>query len=352
MFIINSQFFAILAQNLMMKNFTPCLFACCFLFAVPVFSQVAIDGSFGNNGKVTTAYPIAESEIYKVHTLADGKILTCSTWSQEGISYPAVVRYLSNGLIDEAFGANGIARISMTAEYPEPVDMFVQNDGKILVAGTHEIVRNGGNFAIQRLNADGSFDNSFGANSVVITNFGGYNGARDILVQPDQKILVSGVSNGTPSSGENYSIGRYNPDGSLDDTFGINGKSIIDFSTDTSNASESADKMKLQSDGKIMIAGYSKTAFHENFSMIRLNANGSLDTTFGNLGQFVLNYGGTEEDKFRSLAITPDNKYIAAGSSYNQESRHSKMVFIKLNADGSYDTSFGTNGILAITNQQ
>lgn len=331
-----------------MRNFSFVVLICVLHFSVSGVSQVSFDSTFGENGKVIVSYPVEEAAIYSVKLQPDGKIITCSLLVEENLSYPVVSRFFPDGSLDESFGTNGHFRTSISSADPEDLAMILQDDGKILVTGTHQENVFSGDFALQRLNADGSPDDSFGNNSLVVTDMGGYNEAKDLLIQPDHKIVVGGLSNAT-STGENYSIARYNPDGSLDETFGNNGKSIVDFSLGNGHvASEGVEVLKLQQDGKIVIAGYNKTFGHKNFTMIRLHANGTLDTTFGDLGQAFLNYGVNEEDRFSSLIITSDNKYVAVGNSYNQETRHSKVVFVRLNENGSFDNTFGTNGVSAM----
>jgi len=331
-----------------MRNFSFVFLICALHFSNSGVSQVSFDSTFGNNGKVIVSYPVEEAAIYSVKLQPDGKIITCSLLVEENLSYPVVSRFFPNGNLDESFGTNGHFRTSISSRYPEDLAMTLQDDGKILVTGTHQLTAFSGDFALQRINNDGSPDQSFGNNSLVVTDMGGFNEAKDLLIQPDLKIVVGGKSNEI-STEENYSIARYNPDGSLDETFGNNGKSNIDFSSGSGQvASEGVEILKLQQDGKIVIAGYSKTFLHKNFTIIRLHANGTLDTTFGDLGQAFLNYGVNEEDRFSSLIITSDNKYVAVGNSYNQETRHSKVVFVRLHENGNFDDSFGINGVSAI----
>jgi len=332
-----------------MKNFKCIAFLVFGLhFYISGFSQVSLDASFGDNGKVIVSHSIDQAAIYSVKLQPDGKIITCSLLVEENLTYPVVSRFFSDGNLDESFGTNGHCRTSISSVDPADLAMILQDDGKILVTGTHQPSTFSGDFVLQRLNNDGSPDLAFGINSVVITDMGGYNEAKDLVIQPDHKIVVGGFNNAT-FTGENYSIARYNPDGSLDETFGNNGKSIIDFSLGNGHvASEGVEVLKLQHDGKIVIAGYNKTGGHKNFTMIRLHPNGTLDTAFGDLGQVVLNFGVNEEDRFSALIITSDNKYVAAGNSYNQETRHSKMVFVRLHENGSFDDSFGSNGVSAI----
>ena len=154
--------------------------------------------------------------------------------------------------------------------------MAIQNDGRIIAAG---ISNDSANFALTRYGTAGSLDPTFGAGGIVITQFSGFTeGANSVLIQRDGKILAAGfaVNDGTS---HDFALGRYNVDGSLDPTFGSGGKVTTDFF----NNSDVGFDVALQADDKIVVAGAASPASQsaQDFGVVRYNANGSLDATFG-----------------------------------------------------------------------
>jgi len=197
----------------------------------------------------------------------------------------------------------------------------LQPDGKILIGGRFTYYNNTPTYRIVRLNPDGSLD----------TNFNSGNGANNeiytILLQPDGKILISGLFTKYNETLRNY-IARLNPDGSLDSTFNPN-----------KGANSSVNTIALQPDGKILIGG----AFTEydgtpRNRIARLNPDGSLDSSF--------NPKKGANDTILAIALQPDGKILIGGifARYNDvPSKH----LARLNPDGSLDASFnsenGTN---------
>lgn len=195
--------------------------------------------------------------------------------------------------------------------------------------------------------ADGDLDPTFGSGGKVITDF---NNTEDqlyrIAIQPDGKIVAIG-STRTSSESSKYALARYNPDGTLDATFGIGGK----VKTVIANVLESATGLIILPNGKIMIAGSiaQPAASDSSFALLRYNANGSLDTTFGNGGIVTTNIGNYF-DSIGRIALQSDGKIVAEGftatftGSSNQ--RKSDIVLARYNPDGSLDATFGNGGLV------
>lgn len=157
------------------------------------------------------------------------------------------------------------------------------------------------------LSAEGDLDPSFDGDGIVITDSGSaYESIADIAVQPDGKILAVGYSL------QGIVVVRYNPDGSLDLTFGTGGKAIIPSAFPSSLA--------LQADGKILVGGSKVVGTTgespiNDFFIGRLNSNGSLDTTFNGTGTLVLDLRGGNNDIAYSVKIQPDGKIVLGGTS-------------------------------------
>ena len=192
--------------------------------------------------------------------------------------------------------------------------------------------------------ADGCIlDLTFHHDGKVITDFGADEGARDIAIQPDGKIIAAGGNvYGTKSA-----LARYNTDGSLDLSFGKGGKVI------TSGSDASA--VALQADGKIVTVGEinfkelpGDSSFRYGFGAIRYNHDGSLDISFGQGGKVGIDsfFSGTRAgDKAVDVVIQPDGKIVIAGQTNdNYDYEDVQVALARLNSDGTLDTSFGGDG--------
>lgn len=175
-----------------------------------------------------------------------------------------------------------------------------------------------------------TFDTSFNETGRVTQSIYSNNYLQSVAVQSDQKILVGGaILNNSPSQ-RSYVLIRYNEDGSLDTSFASNG---ILYSTESIN--QTITKIIVQTDGKIIIGGTLDCAGYVG----RLNSDGTFDTTFGNNGiQALENTCGT----IRDLHLFDDGSILAYGSRGNTNSLQTRIM--KLQANGLTDSSFGTNG--------
>jgi uncharacterized delta-60 repeat protein len=294
----------------------------------------SLDTSFGTGGKVTTPIGSENDTAYSVVLQSDGKIVAVGN-SHNGTNFDfAVARYNADGSLDTSFGTGGkvttpIGSISETA-----YSVAVQSDGKIIAAGSAYII-SGTDFAVVRYNADGSLDTSFDTDGIVTTQIGsGTDEAKSVVLQSDGKIILAGYSVGT---NRDFAVARYNADGSLDTSFDTDGK----VTTLIRSANDEAYSVVLQSDGKIIAAGYSHNGANSDFAAAKYNADGSLDTSFDTDGK-VTTPIGSGDDLAYSVVLKSDGKIIAVGYSHNGANRD--FAVARYNADGSLDTSFDTDG--------
>jgi uncharacterized delta-60 repeat protein len=214
-------------------------------------------------------------------------------------------------------------------------------DGKIIVAGSARVNNSGDrttNFALARFSVNGELDTSFGINGKLTTDFdGNYDAADSIFIQPDGKILAAGYAKF--GYGERYALVRYKTDGSLDPSFGTDGKTST-----VAGVQSFAKSLSVLADGKILLAGSLNNDYPE-FGVARYNANGSLDTNFGTKGIVTTDFTSTY-DNASSMAVQVDGKIIIAGSAYNPTLQVSVFAIARYNSDGSIDTNFGNNGKL------
>jgi uncharacterized delta-60 repeat protein len=298
-----------------------------------------LDTAFGSGGKVTTDFNGSTDEADAIVVQPDGKIvLAGTTFSINTFSDFALARYDSDGSLDTTFGSGGkvITEFSNSAgqvSADQAFDMAIQNDGKIVLAGW-TFINNSvtSNFALARYNIDGSLDSSFGSGGKVTTDFGGADISRAVVIQPDGRIVAAGGGEGLPGG---FKLARYNGDGSLDTTFGSDGKVTV-----VSNAE--GRRLVLQPDGKFIVAGEISISFDSNFCLARLSSNGILDTTFGSGGKVTTDFVGLN-DFLTDIAIQPDGRIVAVGTPPTRGG-----AIVRYNGDGSLDSSFGSGGIVTI----
>ena len=296
----------------------------------------SLDQGFGTGGLVILNFG-SNGSIYgsRIVLQPDGKIVGVGIYYNNTESDIAVIRFNGDGSLDTGFGNGGLDTIN-AGGYGSPSDLVLQADGKILVAASND-----SDFEIIRLNPDGTPDANFGSNGLVQTNYGGViNAASALTLQQDGKIIVTGVDFKSGYIQQSFMTVRYNTDGSLDTGFGSNGIVIYN----DSNNSDYANDVLLQSDGKIVVGGFTQMIFSDtsHMLMVRYNSDGTLDTGFGNNGAVV---AGGPFSAIQALVIQTDNKIVAAGwikIAQNVED----FLLARFNSDGTIDTQFGANGFI------
>ncbi|MCX6218531.1 T9SS type A sorting domain-containing protein [Spirosoma sp.] len=266
----------------------------------------AIDTSYGRNGYSAQVDGVAADAALQ----SDGKVVV--------ITGSSVVRFTTNGLLDNTFSEDGIQTVNSSSISIRSVG--VQN-GKIVVAGSRTVLGEV-DFAVLRYNADGSPDTSFSDDGLQTTNFGQniLDNGLALAIQGD-KIVVAGTSSGY------LAIVRYNSDGSLDNSFSQDGKVTYDnqlFSPALSVAIQG---------NKILVPG----GLNSDFAVVRFNSDGALDTTFGTSGVLTTDVGDQFNESARTVTIQGDKFVLTGNTAYD-------LAAVRYNSDGSLDTGFGSNG--------
>jgi uncharacterized delta-60 repeat protein len=272
----------------------------------------SLDTSFGNKGSVTVP-----GIITGVVVQPDGKIVV----SADNGSTLVLSRFNTNGSLDTTFGSGGTATLPGGAAGGYDSGLALQPDGKLVVAGetgadTWEVARFNSNGTL-----DTTFDSAGAVPGTVTIPFAASSGALYSLAiypstGPDTadygKIVAVGMNQG--NSGRNtqqIALARINANGTLDNTFGQSGEVVTPFPNGAGQGNATA----IQTDGKIVVAGWTLPAVgSDEFSLLRYNTDGSLDTTFGN-GGIVATPNGTGTSEAFSVAIQPDGRIVAAGYS-------------------------------------
>lgn len=300
----------------------------------------SLDPSFGTAGKVKTRFGTVENiedAFADMALQADGKIVVVGrTWQEHSNDF-ALVRYNPDGSLDTNFGRDGIVTTDFTPpgtppgfgpSYDEAFALAIQADGKLVV---------GGEPCLARYNPDGSLDTSFGRDGQVRGR------VRALALQRDGKIVVVGPE-GT------FALARYHPDGSLDTSFGTGGKVTSRVGT-----VDAAGEVTIQTDGKLVVVGTSFNGRSIDLAMVRYNPDGSVDTSFGTGGQVTSDFCAHQIEERYAQDIGPgtmsggwrvglqvDGKIVVTGTPSN--ALCSGSVMFRSHPDGSPDATFGENG--------
>ena len=334
----------------------------------------SLDPSFGTNGILIDKI-LQGSTFYTCTAIQiDGKILSAGyTWNGQNYDF-ALIRYNKDGTVDSTFSKGGIQLTDFGGTDDKATGIAIQGDGKIILAGMA-----GNKFGISRYNTNGSLDITFDGDGLQTTSFGGVDFATSASIQNDGKILVAGSGlaryniNGTLDltfgingkistpficnnvhiqadgkiiiQGNNIycSVARFNTYGTPDTTFGINGMRVLEFTHNT-NPTLHGNSLGFQSDGKIIIGGYLETKQKDltssQFGVLRLNTDGSDDNNFFT-GWPILS-SVNNHDYATSLIIQSDNKILLGG--YYNNDNNEDFTITRYNSNGSLDNTFNGDG--------
>jgi uncharacterized delta-60 repeat protein len=286
--------------------------------AAAVAAAGDLDPTFSGDGKQTTDFGAGPSAAEAVVRQADGKIIVVGGADGNFL----VARYNLDGSLDPSFSGDGRVQTNFTG-LDGATDVALR-DNKIVVVGFSTDNNDVGHFALARYNANGSLDTSFSGDGKQ-TTAGGFFEATGVALQADGKIVAVGTT------GSDFALARYNPNGSLDPSFSGDGKQTTDFAFGVAGARG----MAIQADGKIMAVGESLAGF----ALARFNPNGSLDTSFSGDGLQTNDFGGAAAG--RKVAVQGDGKIVAVG----QGGSGGDFALARYNPDGSLDPSFSGDGL-------
>ncbi len=325
------------------------LFLFSFLFIVGVnysSAQIGVyDPTFGNGGKVLTILDSADTEARAVALQPDGKIIVGGYGDMQIEGRLFLFRYNANGTPDNTFGTGGLVTLYGVEFFDEIRSIIVQPDGKILVGAFKSIFDTAtlitdADFYLFRLKSNGTFDSSFGNNGELVTDFSFDSGdnLHAMLLKPDGKILAAGFVNDGLTGDNYYGFSQYKPNGTLDSAFGTNGKVMHAVETNP----EGLGALSLLPNDKILLAATfveQLNGFYR-YGAMRLNANGSLDNTFGTGGMVEVGQS-VMHNMLYDMKVQPDGKIVMVGKVQDNDDN---VGVIRLDSLGNTDITFGDSG--------
>ena len=298
-----------------------------------------LDKTFGNDGKVNVGiggyYDVAKSMALQ----HDGKIVVVGYGKESLASFKglSVARYLQNGEMDYDFGNLGVIQRVTTDLEGEAYSVVIQKDNKIVITGySISPATNNEEITLIRFTENGNVDKSFGNKGLIVTAISTEKDVgSSVAIQLDGRIVVVGTTDHKPTT--DIVLIRYNKNGSLDYGFGIGGIVI----TDIKSSMDIGKSLAIQSDGKLIVSGFTHIINKFFMTLLRYDSNGELDPTFGNSGIVITDINGRRGKM--DLALQNDGKIILVGPSEVENSHH--FTVLRFNNNGSLDKSFGNNGV-------
>lgn len=317
-----------------------------YLYLAQYNTNGTLDTTFGSGGRknIDIGNTITFLVGNAVFTSDNKIVISANSFISDG-DY-TLIRCTSTGSLDTTFGGTGIVTID-GLNNDGIGKIAIRSDGKLLLAGNANSNPTSGNYKqhfLTLINDNGSLDSTFGTNGKVFTNFNTNNtqSIHSMTLLNDNKIIIGGEIIDLLNNQNDFFLAKYNSDGSIDTSFGTNGKTSVDFKeffVDL-HADDHCNKITVQNDGKIVAAGFSfSTDNSAHFSLARFSSNGTLDTTFGSDGKMVTSILGYSDAIF-DVDSQNDGKIVVCGMS-------------KINQDRAYVVArFTPNSTLSISSEE
>jgi uncharacterized delta-60 repeat protein len=286
-----------------------------------------LDPTFGSGGKVTTDFGGNETA-WGLAVQPDARAVVAGTRFDPGPADDFVLaRYTTKGALDSTFDGDGTVTTDFGGRSDGADDVAIQADGKIVAAGSGFPAQvRPLDFALARYNRDGTLDTTFGDGGKVLTTFepDSIDGANAVVIQPDGKIVAAGSTRRGPT--REFAVARYLPNGSLDVSFDGDGLAVTPISSGI------IFDLALQPDGKLVAAGWSNPGGFD-IAMARYNVDGSLDTSFEGDGMVVVTLFRPAATYANHVLVQRDGKILTGGAG-----------LARFNPDGTVDRAFGNGG--------
>ena len=300
----------------------------------------------GEDGVRITVPVTATDDIAYAAALDDTGNIMMAGSTASGLA--AVAGVTRAGQLNGAIGGgNGYATYNFSTSTDAFFALVHTGDDHFVGCGVTFGTSTGIDFLVAKFQSDGSLDPSF-AGGYVDTPFSTtgagaqlFDQCNAVAVQSDGKIVAAGYTD--ENGPDQVALTRYTADGQLDATFGSQGKLVIN-AAQNANGSSQARALLIQPDGKLLIAGFASGQFNDDFLVMRLDSNGTPDATFGT-GGIVRTAVGTGEDIANAMVLQPDGHVVAAGSSVATDGRRD-FALARYTNSGALDATFGAGGLV------
>jgi uncharacterized delta-60 repeat protein len=313
--------------------------------SLPAVAAGGLDRTFSDDGKATTNFTRGFDGAEAVAVQADGKIVAAGLADGKGGRF-ALVRYTTDGSLDTSFGGDGRVVTDFTAASDKAFAVAIAPDGKIVAAGAiARVTQTGsrGRFALARYLPDGHLDTSFGGDGRVTTDFGpGEDRAEGVAIHGGKILAVGSASLGcTPCA--RFALARYDDDGSLDTSFGGDGRVTTRF-----RLGGNGHDVAIGPQGTIVVAGGDSEV--TRFLVARYLPDGHLDTTFSDDGK-VRTHVGRGEQSANGVAIQANGRIVVAGygdmpHEFGDRFGPGRFAVVRYRIDGSMDPAWGGDGLV------
>jgi uncharacterized delta-60 repeat protein len=316
------------------------------------------DTGFGTGGKTTTAIGTVDDTPFAMAIQSDDRLVVAGYSDNGSQRVFALARYNTDGSLDTTFNSAGSQPGIVTASIGTVDDaayaLAIQSDGKLVAAGYTNygtLLNPQYRIALVRFETNGDLDTSFGTNGIVITSIRGIDDeALSLVVQSDGKLVIAGYSYNGSTGVYEFSLVRYNMNGSPDPAFGTGGI-VTTAIRGPASVDDKAFALAVQTDGKLVAAGYSynSTTDAYEFALARYNdTDGSLDSPVfgtGGVATTAIRGAASVDDVANALSIqSSDGKLVAAGKSFNSITGAYEFALARYDTDGTPDAGFGTGG--------
>jgi uncharacterized delta-60 repeat protein len=336
------------------------LAAAMFVSSSAVAADGDLDPTFGTGGFTLTGLTAAGFELpAKPIVQPDGQVLICSTVATGGPSGNDmfIARFNADGSPDTGFDFDGQVTVDFAGRGDGCNALALQADGKIVAVGTSTDTTPNADFAVARVNADGSLDPTFGAGTgtaLVPFDLGGNNSdtAGAVTMQADGKILVAGWAVVAPGNYD-FAVVRLLPDGTRDTTFNSTGRVTVAFDFPGTDGVDQADAIMVDDAGRIVLGGVAETQPSSfGFALARLLPNGQLDHNFSADGRATIDFdlGATMSELSYQSILTRDGKIVMVGQADagSGSTTNGDVAIARVLPDGSPDATFGIGGKVVV----
>ena len=260
-----------------------------------------------------------------------------------------------DGDLDPGFGINGVAVVEMGA-FSTAFGLAFAPDGRIVLGGTISAGATGTDFAVARLTRDGDLDSAFsfdGWTTAAIGTGEAYDGTFNTIVQADGKIVLigEGPDTGVALDDSDFKLARFNTNGTLDTSFSGDGKAYVEFNLGGDDEDRALDAVQL-ANGKLVVVGSADVGPNDtDIAVARLNADGSRDTSFDSDGRLTFSFDldpNFPDDIASSIAIDGAGNILIAGAAANGGSSANDFAIARLLPNGSFDPNFGGDGRVTV----